>query len=371
MADQNSQRRPEIVTHTSLRGVAALGVVAYHSFLAAKYEGPLATFFDRSYLMVDLFFVLSGFILAYNYRHWFQNMVEPRTFWRFQKKRWIRIYPSYFVWLMGAFVLALMLRVYTTGTIAISADDVRSLFLHLILVQSIFSIEPLWNTPLWSIAVEFVAYLVFPVIAVVLGRPNRWRVAGMLLLGASLVGLVVAVSGHLDVITGGWSIVRCLGGFMMGCALISLLPYAQSVRERWLSVAQMGVAATALIGIGHDVDLVAAASFPLLVLLTAPNEGVLFHTLRLPLFAWLGRVSFSLYLVHVPALKIALLVVYKVVNFEGQPGYFPFLAVFFVTTLFSLVAAWVSFHLVEKRSGQIVSKMESWIERIRPPHPAR
>src|SRR5260370_42246803 len=63
--------KAQIRSHTGLRGIAALLVVAYHQELGPFYRLPFAlstNIFRRSYLMVDLFFILSAFIITYVYR---------------------------------------------------------------------------------------------------------------------------------------------------------------------------------------------------------------------------------------------------------------------------------------------------------------
>jgi peptidoglycan/LPS O-acetylase OafA/YrhL len=57
----------QIRSHTGLRGIAALLVVFYHFHFAQPHLAfeDWTAFFERGYLMVDLFFVLSGFIISY------------------------------------------------------------------------------------------------------------------------------------------------------------------------------------------------------------------------------------------------------------------------------------------------------------------
>ena len=76
----------EIRSHTGLRGVAALCVVGYHQQFMAGYKLPFEALFHRAYLMVDLFFVLSGFVLSYVY----SQKIDVRSFYR---ARFARIYP--------------------------------------------------------------------------------------------------------------------------------------------------------------------------------------------------------------------------------------------------------------------------------------
>lgn len=82
----------QIRSHTGLRGIAALLVVLYHIHFAAPrlpFEN-WSPFLSRGYLMVDLFFILSGFIISYVYNR--PDMAVMKT-GNFLIKRIIRLYP--------------------------------------------------------------------------------------------------------------------------------------------------------------------------------------------------------------------------------------------------------------------------------------
>src|SRR5919107_5391511 len=69
-ATRDSAGPVQIRAHTGIRGIAALLVVTYHQEFGSGYKLPFelsTNVFRRSYLMVDLFFVLSGFIISYVY----------------------------------------------------------------------------------------------------------------------------------------------------------------------------------------------------------------------------------------------------------------------------------------------------------------
>ena len=90
--------RAQIVAHTGLRGIAALLVVAYHQQFGDFYRLPFelsTSLFKRSYLMVDLFFILSGFIISYVYRAEGSGMRTSVKSFLFA--RFARIYPLHFV----------------------------------------------------------------------------------------------------------------------------------------------------------------------------------------------------------------------------------------------------------------------------------
>ena len=90
---------------TPLRGIAALLTVIFHVSLMA---GPLAfntQVLHRMYLMVDFFFVLSGFIMCHVYGELFSEKVTMPAFKKFTIARFARVYPLHFVTLLYTIIL--------------------------------------------------------------------------------------------------------------------------------------------------------------------------------------------------------------------------------------------------------------------------
>ena len=89
--------RSEIRSLTGIRGIAALYVVLFHYLSGRPFTSPLSTFLNHGYLAVDLFFALSGFVLALNYSHLFATGLNWPNFLAFLGRRLARIYPLYLV----------------------------------------------------------------------------------------------------------------------------------------------------------------------------------------------------------------------------------------------------------------------------------
>src|SRR2546429_2171724 len=104
-------RRPraEIRALTGLRGVAALLVALYH--INPNWIAPTATgrFVGKGYLWVDLFFVLSGFLLAMNYARLFAGGWSLRAWLDFLLHRVARIYPLYAAMVLASLAYSLAL----------------------------------------------------------------------------------------------------------------------------------------------------------------------------------------------------------------------------------------------------------------------
>src|SRR5262245_33168713 len=90
-----NMKKLEITALTGLRGIAATMVMFYHFNLAHLLPGYTATMMGHGYLMVDMFLILSGFIIAMTYGAKFEQSISLRNYRIFLIRRIARIYPLY------------------------------------------------------------------------------------------------------------------------------------------------------------------------------------------------------------------------------------------------------------------------------------
>ena len=102
--------RDEIDALTGVRGAAAVIVIAYHTYPAADFPYGISHLVARGYLAVDVFFVLSGFVMALTYGRMFRDRVALPAFFTFLMRRVARLYPLYIIFL--ALRIAYSLAVY-------------------------------------------------------------------------------------------------------------------------------------------------------------------------------------------------------------------------------------------------------------------
>ncbi|MGE6515821.1 acyltransferase family protein [Lysinibacillus sphaericus] len=157
-----------INTLTSLRFFAALAVFLSHLFILQNFEETKWIFdriFFEGYLGVTFFFILSGFILTYNYHNKFQKYTKGNLK-NFMVARFARIYPVYIL----TFLISL---------IPFFVDDMEINYLNQILtgianlgmIQSFVPIPSVYfsfNAPSWSISDEMFFYLIFPFVILTL-----------------------------------------------------------------------------------------------------------------------------------------------------------------------------------------------------------
>ena len=168
---------------TPLRGLAALLVAIFHFEMAIARFVPARTtmFFEKSYLMVDLFFVMSGFIMLHVYGASFgggmrianvgKAGLSKGSLRKFFVARFARTSPLHLFTLL---LLVLIVRYLTNwGNPPILLEQPADILPNVFLLQS-FGVCRIynWNIPSWSISAEWGAYLLFPFLALWINRRN-------------------------------------------------------------------------------------------------------------------------------------------------------------------------------------------------------
>jgi peptidoglycan/LPS O-acetylase OafA/YrhL len=280
---------------TALRGLAALAVLAFHCaaplYGAKHVPMPLI----RGYLAVDLFFMLSGFVLMHVHERDFAGGVAWPAVKSFLRARFARTYPIHFV------ILLALLPLYGTRP-----DFSGVALIHNLLLTQTWLHTMTWNYGAWSISAEWHAYVLFPFLVMPLRRRSAKGVIVILLLCVATLSLAVIEAGDNGDITYTPAILlRCLPEFIAGMAIY------RAYREGWLRQAMTGdravaVSAIAVLGLASfaGTDIAVVVALACLLLACAYNRGIATRLLatRLPMF--LGRISYSLYMVQIVAAEV-------------------------------------------------------------------
>ncbi|RWN46622.1 MAG: acyltransferase [Mesorhizobium sp.] len=294
----------------SWRGICALLVALFHFPTASTISQ--SAFIGSSYLFVDFFFVLSGFVIASSYG---DRLNQPEKVARFALVRFGRIYPLHLLMLAafaGFELLRLMLpQLHGTGAAPFSGGfDLGSLLANLLLLQGVgFEDQLTWNAPSWSISAEFFAYLLFAGVVFVAGaRAWIWFVAAAVTAPLFLLGFSTH---HMDV-SFDFGFIRCLYGFSLGALLAwfqhdSIAGARQALvrsgpRMDWtlaeIVMVTVIVLFVSLAG-GNDFGIAAPLVFALALFLFAHEGGWISALLRTPFMLTLGALSYSIYMVHI------------------------------------------------------------------------
>lgn len=292
---------------TSVRFFLALGVVLFHYQLQWPWDALSVTgLLDRARLGVDVFFILSGFVLTHAYR----EALEARrlNYGRFLMARFARVYPAHLAVL--AFVVAMVAAANLMGaTFDRTFYNPLGLLTTLLLVHAWLPevIKAEWNGPSWSLSAEWFAYLAFPAFAWIGMKLHRKPGVLLLLTGALFLGLDQFYQAFFgDVVVhaeANMGVLRIIPEFLYGIAL-----YRLGEGLRLSRVASIGTAWTttllllAFMHVKADDRVVVAMAGPMILALgllsKVSAEGPLAgRILRLG-----GEASYALYLVHMPIL---------------------------------------------------------------------
>jgi peptidoglycan/LPS O-acetylase OafA/YrhL len=317
-----------IAALTGVRALAALWVVFFHAWIMAGRPGPtlglqftrvdLTPLFEFGWLGVDLFFVLSGFLLARQAwgkvgrgkaAGWLPSQFGEK-YTSFLRRRILRVYPAYYAVISVLLVLA-ALHVYR------SLPEEGDLLLHLVMFHNVVAryLESI-NDVLWSIPFEWQFYLVFPFLFIVLRRTNPvvlYVMAALLALGCK-EWAHISGSGYVEL-----QLPVRLDEFVAGMCAATLAEHHPLQRRPALIAFMLGL--TGLVGTpwvwsaypngGHYFDAIglarplwiqASICLLLLGLSGEPHPGARLFSNRL--VVWLGLISYSIYLVHVPVLVL-------------------------------------------------------------------
>jgi peptidoglycan/LPS O-acetylase OafA/YrhL len=314
-------RTGEIKALSGLRIVAAVWVVLFHfrpllEQAAPGFRSALAPVLDCGAQGVDLFFILSGFVLTWNYLDRMGDSFSWRSTLHFLWLRLSRVWPVYLVTMhLAALWIIFTLNVGHVPSEAAGSLTAMNYVRQFLLVQLWFAPYfdgTSWDGPAWSISAEWLAYLLFGALVLVIfriARATRARGLFFLAVAASLPPVVLLMATGLFYTPWSW-LPRIIMQFTAGalvCAAVRKLKPSDRARTG-AGIASLLLAA-AIVGILYWLDanpvptiydsagLVDVLFVPLVSTL-AIGAGTLPAMLSLRPMVYLGHISFSLYMVH-------------------------------------------------------------------------
>ena len=363
-----------IAALTGLRGVLSTWVVALHIAICLMFAGfPI----DRTSYLIDLvlsgdfavdgFFMLSGFILSYVYT----KRLNPRSIASVRKfliLRVARIYPVHAAILFAYLVLIACGVTFleqrcpssTGGFVPCDRFATIAFLRHVTMTASWgWRPNPTWNPVAWSISSEWFAYLAFPLILLGVRHVGSelQALCGTIL---SIVGMLVLLSLRHEITDQGlardFGLVRLCGGFLAGC-----FAYRYSLTQRYQRInwSVWGSVATVLFLLSGPVLPGISRFFlfvPILLALAQPR-GILSTFLGTAPFVWLGKVSYSLYLVHLLVLElIGVIFVSDVTSGQTALGAKDALGMVALASVSSLGLASAFFYGIEEPARKVIKR---------------
>ncbi len=298
------QQDAVFLTLDGIRGLGAIVVVFVHSILfwGAASNAPLVPF------VVDLFLILSGFVVAFAYEPRMAAGMSAATFMRL---RLVRLYPLY---LLGIALGGAVLTLAALDDAEMLAAVARATAPQLVMlpappVNAWGDLYPL-NMPAWTLLFELLANLIYVLIW------RRLTTAVLILLVAFSAGFLVVLTlihGTLDMGSTWWmawgGMARAMFGFFAGVLVYRLMgsPRETPKRTSWMALPAL-LAAPALTFLP---ELPIPRIFVELgiVFLVGPMLVVWGASLQPPprfaaALAWLGAISYALYIVHFPIYQV-------------------------------------------------------------------
>jgi len=318
MASTDIAEKDRFVVLDGMRGLAAIAVITDH-----VPSEVMRTLLPGRYLAVDFFFVLSGFVLAHVYA---ERLKQGMSLFSFMRVRLVRLYPLYLAAVLISFAMSLLVAIKGWEPYGVW-QVFTSLAFALLLIPCPPGLS-LWPNapfplvgPSWSLFFELVINVVFAAVGRFLTSARC-----LVFVGAGAAALIMATFAGIDIGGHAWSnflggLLRVTFGFFAGVWLYRL-------RERWTAPALPVWAAFGLLLAAMSMptphalrpywDLVAILFiFPPLVAMSANSrvKGSL-----LDFCAFVGLVSYGVYVLHVPLFAWVRLALQSVGIYEQIPG---------------------------------------------------
>jgi hypothetical protein len=298
------------------RGIAALAIAFYHLPIAHPLRAMSG--WKNTELFVDLFFVLSGFVIMHAWGRKLNTSADGASF---MLRRFWRIWPLHIAilacFLLAEFGEALASRLLNIGfgeTPLTGPTSIPALLSNILMVQALnLHGTTTWNGPAWSISVEFWTYALFALAMLI----TRGRTLTLVLMAAGGLAVVAWLSPIYLFATHDFGLPRAIYGFFTGAVTYRLVmanagrPASGTVGEVFVVAGMLAyLAATGL----DASSLFAPLVFAALILVFANGRGAVSAVLLSRPVQALGLWSYSIYLVHTLlyyGLRMGLLVVEK------------------------------------------------------------
>jgi len=325
----SKQKKQYLSIIVALRGLAALAVCMFHFTKEfVNEDGMVRDIFRNGWMGVEVFFVISGFVIpfsllgtSFGFRHYF----------KFMKKRFLRIEPAYLISVLIVVVLS-----YVASQIPGFAGEPYKVSIGLLLQHVGYLVEFFNNTWLnpvyWTLEIEFHFYVIIGLLIALWNLKKRWLII------TSIIGLLVLSFINQDVI----AFFKYTDIFVLGILTafykkeqLDLKPYiAALLIVSFVVYNSHGVIISVL-------TLIAAA-----LISFASSYG------NVKSLIFLGNISYSLYLLHVP-------IGGKIINLSkrldlSEPSKY---GVILVALGFSIFVAWLFYKYIEKPSHQWAKKV--------------
>jgi peptidoglycan/LPS O-acetylase OafA/YrhL len=279
----------------SLRGLAAIIVAISHLHINSFLHND---FTRNSGLMVDFFFLLSGFVISLNYQ---DKIITLRDIIFFQIKRFFRLYPLH-IFMLLLFVLLEIGKYFAEQYVGLnfnnqsfSSSSLDNFVKNIFLLHGFYEDGVSWNGPSWSISNEFFTYIIFAFLVLFLRRS-----ALKISLISVFIILLAAYFLFFDIVFSSF-FARCLLSFFLGVVVFNFKNYFKYKIFNPLSYLLL-IMAIYMVCNSYAIKsyLLTYLIFALFLfsLVKSDKGNLIKKALNNRFCIFLGTISYSIYLIH-------------------------------------------------------------------------
>lgn len=248
--------------------------------------------------MVELFYVLSGFVI---YNSYITKINSARDLWRFQFLRLGRVYPLHIMVLffflfteMAKYIAASRFGIESPNTEPFKENNMLAFAEQIFLVQAIGPTNnaTTFNGPAWSISVEFYTYLICGAALLLFSKRSS-----LAFFAIAFVSAILLISQNTF---GFHDLIRCLCGFFVGCLTAASLSKATVRVPKYTSlIIFLSIFLFLHFNGNNRYDVVIyALSATLIATIVLERNGYLNRVLNLYFLVFLGTISYGVYMTH-------------------------------------------------------------------------
>lgn len=323
-----SEQNTKINSIVLLRAIAALGVCFVHIQMSTGFQ--INPFFD--YLIINgqqgvvIFFVISGFILPYSL---FKKKYQIKDFFSFILKRSVRVDPPYWCCIVLLFILI---------PLPLSALNLKSIFLHLTYLVPFIKSAEWYSGIFWTLSIEFQFYIILGLLYPVLSRLHiSLSILIILLLSALCIKYTVK-----GIIIG--------NVYQFAFGYIAFLAYTNLLNRRWFWIVFVLFSTYIILAKSTIGGVVPALTVAFLILYKKDA--------KVAILSFLGNISYSLYLVHIPASLIIIRLLSSSLKNSG--------IIAIACLSFSILIAYLFYVLIEKPALKLSKSINLHKDEIAP-----
>lgn len=337
-----------------LRGVFCLMVVLYHYDPKSLPEQISSSFIIRqSWIFVEFFFVLSGYVICYNYN----SMSNKKQLKSYVIKRFTRLYPLLFFSTMLFLSFEIVMNLYFPFYIN-TRESLNHLLYQTLDTLTFMNSTPVFgstlgmNSPSWSISSEMISYIVFGIITVFFRGRNQTR----LFISLILISCIFLFNKELF-LDYDFAFIRGIMSFSLG-VLIYKYPFKKIRLPNYTEIFIPVLIVISLYllnsGVGflkefHKICTINIVFF-ISIHILLKTQGFFSKLLDTSFFQFLGKISYSVYLNHFLLITIIPRGIFSIIGFEKT--FNNMLVVLFLSLGFLIIYSKYTFHYIELNGGK-------------------